>query len=56
MCPIARQAAVTGLTGLLADRLLSHTIGARFGLDDISSAHEAVESGATIGNVVVELS
>ena len=34
---------------------LKHTIGARFPLDDIAAAHEAVEGGKVIGNVVVEM-
>ena len=38
-----------GLAGHLA-----HTIGARFPLDQIVSAHEAVEAGA-FGNEVIEL-
>ena len=43
-----RSAAVTELTWM-------HTIGARFPLDDIAAAHEAVEGGKVIGNVVVEM-
>ena len=40
---------------MLAAGKLSHTIGARYELDDITAAHEAVESGKVLGNVVVEL-
>ena len=53
--PVDRQRALGGLTDLLADRRLSHTIGARFALDDIAAAHEAVERGKVMGNVVLEL-
>ena len=34
---------------------LIHTIARRYALDDIVAAHEAVESGAVLGNVVVAL-
>ena len=51
-----RRAAVEGLGRLAAEGKLSHTIGARFGLDEIAAAHEAVESGKLIGNVVVDVS
>jgi len=53
--PLDRQIALAGLTDLLADRRLSHTIGVRFGLDDIAAAHEAVEQGKIVGNVILEL-
>ena len=53
--PLDRQRALANLTDLLAAGRLSHTIGARFTLDDIAAAHEAVEGGKVLGNVVVEL-
>ncbi len=34
---------------------LDHTIGARFPLDRIADAHEAVEAGRTLGNIVIDL-
>jgi len=40
---------------LLAGGLLLHTIGARFGLNEIAAAHQAVEGEGMIGNVIVEL-
>ena len=55
LTPHDRDAVVDGLTQLLAGGLLLHTIGARFRLDEIAAAHEAVEGGELIGNVIVEL-
>lgn len=55
LTPADRRAAIDRLTGLVADGALSHTIGARFRLDEVAAAHEAVEAGTVIGNVVVEL-
>jgi NADPH2:quinone reductase len=34
---------------------LTPMIAARFGLDDIITAHETVESGTHIGNVLIDL-
>ena len=50
-----RRAVIGELSRLLAERRLSHTIGARFSLEDVAAAHEAVERGTSIGNVVVEI-
>ena len=50
-----RRAVLAGLGELLAADALRHAIGARFTLDRIAEAHEAVEAGRTIGNVVVDL-
>jgi len=55
LTPHDRHAVVDGLSQLLAGGLLVHTIGARFRLDEIAAAHEAVEGGELIGNVIVEL-
>ena len=55
LTPADRRAVVAGLGELLAAGALAHAIGARFPLDRIADAHEAVETGATIGNVVVDL-
>lgn len=55
LAPQDRRAAIDGLNQLLAGGRLSHAIGARFALDEIVAAHEAVESGRLIGNVVVEM-
>ena len=56
LAPQDRRAAIDGLTQLLTGGRLSHAIGAQFALDEIVAAHEAVEAGRLIGNVVVGLS
>lgn len=53
--PTDRRIALDGVTGLLASGRLSHSIAARFTLNDIAAAHEAVESGKMMGNVIVDL-
>jgi NADPH2:quinone reductase len=50
-----RHAVLDGVTKLLESGRLVHTVGARFPLQDIAAAHEAVESGKIMGNVIVEL-
>ena len=55
LTPHDRRAVVDGLSQLLAARPMLHTVGARFRLDDVAAAHEAVEGGGVIGNVIVEL-
>ncbi|RTL57010.1 MAG: NADPH:quinone reductase [Rhodocyclaceae bacterium] len=50
-----RRAALEGITQLLENNVLDHTIGAAFDLDEIAQAHEAVESGRVLGNVIVRL-
>ena len=50
-----RQVAIASLTTMLEARSLIHTIGARFPLDEIIAAHEAVETGRIPGNTVVDL-
>lgn len=55
LIPADRQIVIERLTGLLANQRLLHTIGARFALDDIAAAHEAVEGGKIVGNVILDL-
>jgi NADPH2:quinone reductase len=50
-----RASAVAGITDALTSGRLVHNIAATFPLDDVVAAHEAVESGTAIGNVVVRL-
>jgi NADPH2:quinone reductase len=50
-----RAAAVAQLTRMLEQRCLQHNIAARLPLDAIVEAHEMVESGKAVGNVVIEI-
>lgn len=50
-----RRAAVDGVSRMVAGDRLSHTVAARFGMDEIAAAHETVETGTAIGNIVVDL-
>ncbi|GAA4332182.1 NADPH:quinone reductase [Pigmentiphaga soli] len=53
--PAARRQAVDGLNALLSDGSLAHLVAPAYALDDIAAAHQAVESGRVLGNVVVAL-
>jgi NADPH2:quinone reductase len=48
-----RARAIAELNALLAAGRLQHTIAASFDLGDIAAAHEMVEGGRQIGNVIV---
>lgn len=50
-----RRRACSLIEEALEAGVLKHRIGARFTLDDSAQAHEAVESGSVIGNVVVDV-
>jgi NADPH2:quinone reductase len=50
-----RCRAITDITRLLEAKVLSHNIAHTFALDDIVAAHEAVEQGKAIGNVVIRV-
>ncbi|WP_416548395.1 NADPH:quinone reductase [Limnohabitans sp. DCL3] len=50
-----RKIAVSRLSDLLANHQLQHSIAARFSLDQVAQAHQMVEAGQTVGNVVVDL-
>ena len=54
LLPADRSWCVNRLNALMASGQLQHTIGARFSLDQIVKAHEAVEAGQ-LGNVVIDL-
>ncbi len=54
LLPEDRRAALDGVTAMLESGRLTHTVGARFPLDGIAAAHEAVERGTVLGNVVLE--
>jgi NADPH2:quinone reductase len=50
-----RDRATADITGMLARGELIHNVARTFELDQIVAAHEAVESGQAIGNVVVRV-
>ena len=50
-----RAYAVKELNALLASGRLKHAIAARFSLDQIVAAHESVEQGRYMGNVVIDM-
>jgi NADPH2:quinone reductase len=50
-----RAAALDGITRGLETGSLTTLIGKTFPLGDIVAAHEAVESGKILGNVVVDI-
>jgi NADPH2:quinone reductase len=50
-----RERAISDLTLLLQENLLRHNIAARLPLAQIAAAHDLVESGRAIGNVVLEV-
>ncbi|MDP2016541.1 NADPH:quinone reductase [Hydrogenophaga sp.] len=55
LLPQDRTSAIQALTGLLQAGQLRHTVAQTFSLDDIAAAHEAVEAGRVVGNVVIRL-
>jgi NADPH2:quinone reductase len=55
LSPADRSRCVAELQALLSAQRLRHSIGARFSLDQIAAAHEAVEAGREIGNVLINL-
>jgi NADPH:quinone reductase len=55
LSPADRAAAVEDLSALLDRNKLQHNIAARLPLTHIAEAHELVESGRAIGNVVVDI-
>lgn len=55
LLPNDRRFAIEQLTALLSQGRLTHNIGKHFALDAIVQAHEAVESGKTLGNVLVSV-
>ncbi len=55
LSPADRARAVGALTAWCKAGLLKHAVAARLPLNEIVAAHEAVESGTLIGNMVVDL-
>jgi NADPH:quinone reductase len=50
-----RAAAIADLNTMLESGGLTHLIGARFPLVEIAAAHETVEAGHLVGNVILDL-
>ena len=50
-----RDAALAGLQSFMKHGVLQHAVGLRVKLSDIASAHEAVEQGSVLGNVVLDI-
>jgi NADPH:quinone reductase len=55
LAPQDRTAALGGLDLLLREGRLMHLIANRFPLEEIAQAHQAVESGRAVGNVIVDI-
>lgn len=55
LTPADRAAAIAGLQAMLREGRLRHAVALRFPLSEIAVAHEAVEQGAAVGNVVVDV-
>jgi len=55
MPPAERERATADITGMLERGELIHNVAQTFDLGDIVAAHEAVESGTAMGNIVVKL-
>lgn len=55
LTPAARRRAIANLTAALEAGALTHPIAARFPLAEIARAHEAVEAGDKLGQVLVTL-
>lgn len=50
-----RAAALADLTRIMASGELRHDVRHRFSLDQIAEAHELMESGSVLGNIVVDI-
>ncbi len=55
LTPAERTSAVTGINRMLENKTLINNVALTLPLKDIVAAHEAVEQGKTMGNVVVTL-
>jgi NADPH2:quinone reductase len=53
--PVDRAACLAELDGLLRSAQLSHTVARRLPLEAVAEAHDIVERGAVIGNVVLDI-
>ena len=55
LAPEVRRQAIEELTGWMEAGRIRHAVALTLPLDDIVAAHEAVESGSVMGNVVLRL-
>ncbi len=55
LVPAVRERTVGALNTYLRAGVLKHAVARTFPLDDVAAAHEAVESGKMIGNVVLDI-
>jgi NADPH2:quinone reductase len=55
MSASAKAAAIADIGRMLAAGQLTPRIGARFAMADTAQAHEALEAGGVVGNIVVEI-
>ena len=55
LTPDARRRSIANLTAALEAGALTHPIAGRFPLEDIAGAHEAVEAGNKLGQVLVSI-
>jgi NADPH:quinone reductase len=55
LAPADRERATAALTAQLVDGGLRHNIAARLPLEEVARAHELVESGRAVGNVVLRI-
>ena len=53
--PEERARATADITGMLERGALVHNVAQAFDLPDIVAAHEAVEAGKAMGNIVVRI-
>lgn len=53
LVPAVREQTVGALNSYLRSGVLKHAVALTFPLDEIAAAHEAVESGKVVGNVVL---
>lgn len=56
MPPEERARATADITGMLERGELIHNVAQTFDLDDIAAAHETVEAGRAMGNIVLRIS
>mgnify|MGYP001324702945 CR=1 FL=1 len=50
-----REEILNGLSELLNQNSLKHIISQTYSINDVVSAHKAIESGSVIGNIVIEI-